>query len=143
MFMRKPSPPAGALFVRLPASAANKLDRAAEVLGMHKKDIVAGLVSRYLEVPDESNVNDSTLLSTGKTVVGFGGHARGSYTFNPYDAPEVMNAEQAGQFLQIGPETVIELADIGKLPGRKLAGAWRFSRTALVEWLSAAPSDKR
>jgi excisionase family DNA binding protein len=54
-----------------------------------------------------------------------------------------LNAEQAGQFLQIKTETVIELADVGKLPGRKLGGEWRFSRTALVAWLSTTPSEKR
>ena len=31
---------------------------------------------------------------------------------------------------------MIELAEAGKLPGRKLGDAWRFSRAALVAWLS-------
>ena len=43
--------PEGALFVRLPATAVGKLDRAAEALGMRKKDLVAGLVSKYVD-PD-------------------------------------------------------------------------------------------
>ena len=43
--MPKKSPPEGALFVRLPAAAVDKLDRAADALGMRKKDLVAGLVS--------------------------------------------------------------------------------------------------
>ena len=64
------------------------------------------------------------------------GPARGSYSFQPYDPPEVMNAEQAGQFLQIDEAVVIEMAESGKLPGRKLGAAWRFSRAALVAWLS-------
>jgi hypothetical protein len=55
-----------------------------------------------------------------------------------------MNAEQAGQFLQIDEKNVIELADGGKLPGRKLGPVWRFSREALVAWLSTpdAPGGK-
>jgi excisionase family DNA binding protein len=112
--MPKKPAPEGALFVRLPAAAADKLDRAAETLGMRKKDIVAGLVTRYVD-PDN----------------------RGSYSFRPYDSPlEVMNARQAAEFLQIEEAVVLELAEAGKLPGRKLGAAWRFSRAALVEWLS-------
>jgi excisionase family DNA binding protein len=112
---KKPAPEA-ALFVRLPAAAVDKLDRAAEASGMRKKDIVASLVTKYVDP------------------------GRGSYSFRPYDQPlqppEVMNAEQAAQFLQIEEAVVLELAEAGKLPGRKLGAAWRFSRAALVEWLS-------
>jgi excisionase family DNA binding protein len=111
--MPKKSPVEGALFVRLPAAAADKLDRAAETLGMRKKDIVANLVTKYVDP------------------------GRGSYSFRPYDQPpEVLNIEQAAEFLQINESVVLELAEAGKLPGRKLGAAWRFSRAALVEWLS-------
>jgi excisionase family DNA binding protein len=120
---RKPAPD-GALFVRLPADAVDKLDRASEALGMRKKDLVANLVSRYVD-PDSRRGLDAL--------------ARGSYSFQPYEPvppPEVMNAEQAGEFLQIDEAVVLELAEAGRLPGRKLGAAWRFSRAALVEWLS-------
>lgn len=113
--MPKKPVPESALFVRLPANAADRLHRAAEEMGMRKKDLVAGLVTRYL---------------------GSAGPAQGSYSFQAYDPPEVMNAEQAGQFLQIEKDVVIELAEAGKLPGRKLGAAWRFSRAALVAWLA-------
>ncbi len=49
--MPRKSSPEGALFVRLPATAVDKLDRAAEALGVRKKDLVAGLVTRYVD-PD-------------------------------------------------------------------------------------------
>src|SRR5215471_10590535 len=100
--MSKKTPPESALFVRLPAEAAEKLDRAAEALRMRKKDIVAGLVSKHLSEP-------------ARTV--------GSYSFQPYesaDPPEVMDPEQAAEFLQIETATVIEMAESGKLPGRRL-----------------------
>jgi excisionase family DNA binding protein len=48
-----------------------------------------------------------------------------------------MNVDQAAQFLQIEAKNVIELAEAGKLPGRKLGPVWRFSREALVAWLAA------
>jgi excisionase family DNA binding protein len=61
----------------------------------------------------------------------------GTYSFQPYEPPEIMNAAQAGQFLQIDEKMVIELAEAGKLPGRKLGPVWRFSREALVAWLAS------
>jgi excisionase family DNA binding protein len=121
--MPKKQPAEGALFVRLPAAAVEKLDRAAETLGMRKKDLVAGLIQR-LGPPSGEPVS---------TV--------GSYSFQSYDPPEVMNALQAAQFLQIDESVVIEMAEAGRLPGRRLGDAWRFSRAALVDWL--AKPEKR
>ena len=124
----------GALYVRLPATAVGKLDRAAEALGMRKKDLVAGLVSKYVD-PDSRR---------GLSALG----ALGAYSFQPYDSPnfspeapaEVLDAAQAGKLLQIGEAVVREMAEAGKLPGRKLGfgpgAVWRFSRAALVAWLS-------
>jgi excisionase family DNA binding protein len=117
--MPKRTSPESALFVRLPVAAAEKLDRAVEALGMRKKDIVAGLVSKHLGEPAQT---------------------LGSYSFHayePFDPPEVMDPEQAAQFLQIEAATVVEMAEAGRLPGRKLGKVWRFSRAALVAWLSA------
>ncbi|HVR64530.1 MAG TPA: helix-turn-helix domain-containing protein [Polyangia bacterium] len=134
--MSKKTSPQGALFVRLPAAAVDKLDRAAEALGMRKKDLVAGLVSKYVDPDSESGRSALGSLSTHKLAGGHGAALQGSYSFQPFEAAEVLNAAQAGQFLQIDEATVIELAEAGELPGRKLAGAWRFSRSALVAWLS-------
>jgi excisionase family DNA binding protein len=134
--MPKKSPPEEALFVRLPAAAVQKLDRAADALGMRKKDLVAGLVSKYVDPDSDRGRSALGALSTHKLTMGFSEPARGSYTFQSYDPPEVLNAEQAAQFLQIKESMVVELAEAGKLPGRKLGDAWRFSRAALVTWLS-------
>ena len=141
--MRKKKAADAALFVRIPTAAIQKLERAAEVLGMRKKDLVAGLVSKYVDPDSDRGLNALGALSPPRLTVGLGESAVGSYSFRPYDPPEVMNAEQAGQFLQIEPAIVIELAYSGKLPGRKLGGVWRFSRAALVAWLSHMPPEKR
>jgi hypothetical protein len=140
--MAKKNSPEGALFVRLPAAAVDKLDRAAEVLGMRKKDLVAGLVSKYVDPDSRRGLDALGSLATHKVTVdvGDGGPTLGSYSFQPYDPPEVMNAEQAGQFLQCDPAVVTEMAEAGKLPGRKLGQVWRFSRAALVAWLSRPES---
>lgn len=48
----------------------------------------------------------------------------------------MLTAEQAGQLLQIPESVVLELAEAGRLPGRKLGAVWRFARAALVDWLA-------
>lgn len=127
--MARKTQPETPLYVKLPQSAVEKLHRAAEELGLPKKDIVAGLVTKYL---------DPLSAPTPTT---------GAYSFRAYDPPEVMTAEQAGQFLQIDERNVVELAEAGKLPGRKLGPVWRFSREAILAWLAAdssdAPKDKK
>jgi excisionase family DNA binding protein len=143
--MSKKTPPETALYVRIPATAVDKLDRAAEALGVHKKDLVAGLVSKYVDPDSRHGLSALGSLSQPRRVtvdLGDPAPTLGSYSFQPYDPPEVMNAEQAGQFLQIDERVVNELAEAGKLPGRKLGNAWRFSRAALVAWL-AGPEQPR
>jgi hypothetical protein len=143
--MPKKTSPDGALFVRLPAAAVDKLDRASEALGMRKKDLIAGLVTRYVDPDSPRGLTALGNMSPRRVSVEMPdpGPSVGSYSFQPYDAappPEVMNAEQAGQFLQIEEQVVIDLAERGKLPGRKLGQVWRFSRAALVAWLAGPES---
>jgi excisionase family DNA binding protein len=139
MLKKRAAEPQGALYVRLPANAVEKLDRAADALGVHKKDLVAGLVSKYVDPDSRHGLSALGALAQPRRVnfeLGDAGPALGSYSFHPYDPPEVLNAEQAGQLLQLEEKLVLELAEAGKLPGRKLGKAWRFSRGALVAWLS-------
>lgn len=137
--MSKKNPPETALYVRLPATAGEKLDRASEVLGIPKKDLVAGLVAKYVD-PDSARGLSAlgSLSQPGKISIDLAnpGPTLGTYSFQPYDPPEVMSAEQAAKLLQIEESLVIELAEAGKLPGRKLGTVWRFSRTALIAWLA-------
>lgn len=143
MAKRLPPEPEGALYVRLPAQAVDKLDRAAEVLGVHKKDLIAGLVSKYVDPDSRRGLSALGALSQPRRVtveLGDAGPTLGSYSFQPYDppdVPEVMNAEQAGQLLQLEEKVVLELAESGRLPGRKLGNVWRFSRAAIIAWLGA------
>ena len=140
MAKRLPPEPDGALYVRLPTQAIDKLDRAAEALGMHKKDLVAGLVAKYVDPDSRKGLTALGALSTprrGALEVGDAGPTLGAYSFQAYDPPEVMNVEQTAQLLQLEPKAVLELAEDGTLPGRKLGTAWRFSRTAVLAWLAA------
>jgi excisionase family DNA binding protein len=134
----KKPPPESALFVRLPANAVEKLHRAAEALGIRKKDLVANLVSKYVDPDTRQGLTALGSLSTRKLALDLGERAQtlGAYSFHAYDPPEVMDLEQAAAFLQVEKATALELAEAGKLPGRKLGKDWRFSRAALVAWLS-------
>jgi excisionase family DNA binding protein len=108
------------LFVRLPATSAEKLNRAAFELKTPKRELVAGLVDRYLGADDVVVGRAATQIS----------------------APDVLTVEQLGELLQIDEKTVRALAAKGELPGRKLGRHWRFSRQAVLEWL-ATPERKR
>lgn len=152
--MPRKNPPETPLYVRLPSAAVEKLDRAADALGMHKKDLVAELVTRYVDPEDQRSMSalGSSSMSSMSSMSSAprpafsssaGGPSFGSYSFRPYEAPEIMSAEQAGQFLQLDEKTVLQLAEAGELPGKRLGVAWRFSREALVAWLSAPSGGKR
>ena len=141
---RKP-PAESALYVRIPAAAIDRLRRAAETLGVHQKDLVASLVSKYVDPDSPRGLDALGSLSQPRRVtveMNDPSPTLGSYSFQPYDPPEpppppeVMSAEQAARFLQVEEAVIIELAEAGELPGRKLGRAWRFSRAALVAWLS-------
>ena len=137
-----PKKPETPLYVRIPSEAGDKLDRAAEALGVHKKDLVAGLVSEYVDPDSKKGLSALGALSQRINNRAAGGFEVGTYSFQPFDPPEVMSPEQAAAFLQIDVKNVIELAEGGKLPGRKLGPVWRFSREAIVTWLST-PEQKR
>ena len=139
MSRRPPPEPEGALYVRLPAAAVDKLDRASQALGIHKKDLVAGLVSKYVDPDSRRGLSALGALSQPRRVtveLGENGPTLGAYSFQPHDPPEVMNAEQAAEFLQLEVRIVLELAEAGELPGRKVGTVWRFSRAAVLAWLS-------
>lgn len=141
---RPPVEPEGALYVRLPANAVDKLDRASQALGIHKKDLVAGLVSKYVDPDTRRGLSALGELSQPRRVtveLGTDGPTLGAYSFHPYDAPEVMDAVQTAELLQLDEKTVLELAESGELPGRKLGTQWRFSRSAVLAWL-AAPGQR-
>jgi excisionase family DNA binding protein len=70
----------------------------------------------------------ASMLSDGRPTLG-------SYTYQASEPPEVLDLEQAGELLKISAGVVRELAEAGKMPGRKLGGEWRFARAALLAWL--------
>ena len=60
----------------------------------------------------------------------------------PPPLPDVLTPAQAAAFLQVAVEVVVQEADGGRLPGRKLGADWRFSRSAITAWL-ATPAEPK
>jgi excisionase family DNA binding protein len=141
----------GALYVKLPAQAVDKLDRAADALGVHKKDLVAGLITRHVDPDSEQSLQAVDEMSNPRrfapdttprplTTDDLRGPSptMGVYAFRPYESgppPEIMTVEQTAELLQVEMSVVLELAEGGELPGRRVGSTWRFSRQAVIEWL--------
>ncbi len=58
------------------------------------------------------------------------------------DEPEILNPQEAAEFLRVSLLTVQRQAKAGRLPGRRIGKQWRFSRTVLLEWLAAGPEPQ-
>lgn len=53
---------------------------------------------------------------------------------------DILNLEQAVEFLGVSEKTLIKLLREESVPARKLGREWRFSRDALIRWLAAGNS---
>lgn len=63
-------------------------------------------------------------------------------------SPEILTTAQAAALLQLPTKRVSIMASRNQIPGRKLAGAWRFHRSQLIafirgEWSPPAPKVGR
>lgn len=128
-----------ALFVRLTAAQAERLDRAASALPAHKKDLIGGLVETYVDPSSEAGLDRLREITSQRRVVvdmGSDSPVVGHAEFRPVPPLEVLDAAQAAELLSVEEAAIVELAEGGELPGRQIGGAWRFSRAALLAWLS-------
>jgi excisionase family DNA binding protein len=125
-----------ALFVRLPDDQARLLDRAATVVSAHKKDLISGLVARHVD-PDTLRAiaaaggSRRVVVETQDT-----GLQRGFGFFTPSAPADVLDEKGAAELLDVDVDTILALAEQGELPGRSIAGHWRFARQALLDWLA-------
>jgi excisionase family DNA binding protein len=132
-----------ALFVRLTAEQANRLDRAAAAVPAHKKDLIGGLVERYVDPSSPAGVQalrELTATRPRRVTVDLGseGLVVGHHEFRPAPPLDVLSAAQAAELLAVEETAIVELAERGELPGRRIGDAWRFSRSALLAWLGAS-----
>src|SRR3954451_7728831 len=116
------------LYVRIPQSHAEKLDRAAFELKVPKQDLIAGLVEDMKIAPGFTRRRTEVVEVDDNVSVG-------RASFLPYEPPEVLTLPLAADLLQVDEDVVVRMAEAGDLPGRKLGDEWRFSRIALIEWL--------
>src|SRR3954453_1572284 len=135
-----------ALFVRLSAEQAGRLERAAAAVPAHKKDLIGGLVERYVHPESPHGGAPLRELTAGtsaprprRVTVDLGASAPviGHHDFRPAPLPEVLDLTQAAELLAVEESALRELAERGELPGRRIGDAWRFSRSAILAWLSA------
>ena len=104
------------LYVRLPAPDADRLDAVAATTGKSKRQLVSEAVRGHL---------DGDELTVGRVAL----------RENPI---AVMTLAEAAEFLRLDESTVQRSAEQGELPGRCIAGEWRFAHSALLAWLSGA-----
>jgi len=58
----------------------------------------------------------------------------GRHSFRAYEG-DVLALEGVAELLGAEPEQIAALAESGDLPGRRIGGAWRFARGAVLERL--------
>jgi excisionase family DNA binding protein len=147
---RTPPSPHAALYVRLPADEARKLDRASHAVGAPKKDLVAGLVARYVDPDSPDGLAALRLLGAEapgalprRVVVEQDDRdlVVGHHAFRPADVPDVLTPAQVAELLQVDEDAVLALAEEGRLPGRRIGAQWRFARAAVVAWLSGTGDE--
>jgi len=134
-----------ALYVRIPTDQARRLDRAAFELQRSKQDLVAGLLARYVDPSSPASLEALRALSGPLDADGARitleppaqGLTLGRHDFRPDPVAEVLTLADAAELLQVEEAAVARLAEGGELPGRRIGGEWRFTRQAILDWLSA------
>jgi excisionase family DNA binding protein len=105
--------PRKALFVRLAPAETDRLDQAVAATGKTKRQLVTEAVRAHLT--DDGLVIGRVALRE--------------------DPDEVLTPAEAARLLKLDEPALIDAAARGELPGRRLAGEWRFSRAGLLAWL--------
>ena len=120
-----------ALYVRIPSAEAEKLHRAADVLGRPKRELITRLVAQF-DPADPVWTHEVA----GPQVAAQADWAVGQHSFRPAAEMEILTPAQLAGLLQVDEEVVVELAEKRELPGRKVGEEWRFSREAILAWLA-------
>jgi excisionase family DNA binding protein len=63
-------------------------------------------------------------------------------TPNPMPDREILNIDGAAAFLGVSIKTFSKVLREGDVPGRKVGREWKFSRQALIDWVSARTSSE-
>ncbi len=121
-------PDTTALFVRIPEAQARALDRLAFESGRSKQAVVSDLLSHSMGGAQPAEARPLRGREPEPLV--------GWHSFRAYES-DVLTLEGVAELLAVEPTVIAELASSGELLGRRIGGAWRFARSAVLEWLAA------
>src|ERR671934_553214 len=107
-----------AIFVRIPSTEADKLHRAANVLGAPKRELITRLVAQYV---DPENPATLSRLGGAESEISVG-----RAWFRPAEELEILTPAQLAGLLQVEEATVIGMAERKEIPARKVGEEWRF-----------------
>lgn len=146
------------LFVRLSVEQAERLDRAVAAIDARKKDVVSGLIDAHVDPDSPAGLEALRTLAglgRGELVPAAAPGTTAAHAAAPVasgdpqlglddPARPILTPAGAAALLGVRAVDVLELAEHGDLPGRRVAGQWRFARTALIEWIAGGqPSSQR
>jgi excisionase family DNA binding protein len=126
-----------ALYVRIPTAEAEKLHRAADVLRSSKRELITRLVAHF---DPEDPV--WTREVAGPLPGAQAEWSVGQHSFQPAAELEILTPAQLAGLLQVEEEIVVELAEKGELPARKVGEEWRFARSAILAWLGEEAAEE-
>ncbi len=126
------------LYVRLSADPNRRLERAVAVLGKSKRQLVEEAVTRHLG--DDGLVTGRDGLVIGHASVR---EYQPASSGPRADAHEVLTLEEAAALLRVDQADLDAAAGRSEVPGRQIAGTWRFSRAALLRWLQPDKLEPR
>ena len=55
---------------------------------------------------------------------------------------EILNLQEAADFLGVSSKTFQKVLRSGDVPGRKVGREWKFSRQALLDWIGSGRSSQ-
>jgi excisionase family DNA binding protein len=120
-----PDPADTALFVRIPQAQARALDRLAFETRRPKRAVVSDMLGSYIDGRRIPAVHADE-------------PALGWHSFRATQS-DVLTLEGVAELLEVEPELIVELAEKGELPGRRIGGEWRFARAGVLAWLALVP----
>jgi nitrogen PTS system EIIA component len=85
--------------------------------------------------PDDRNTLSSPARLDCSKACDFIRVVRRSLTYNMPMSQDDYDVDRLAEYLHMMPAAVLKLAERGKLPGRRVAGQWRFSAAEVHHWL--------
>jgi excisionase family DNA binding protein len=98
-----------ALFVRVPAATASRLEEVVRAAGRSKQDLVTDFIDLQLNARDGVSSKDAS--------------------------GDILTSEEVCAFLRIDMAAVEERLHAGDIPARRFGVEWRFSKAAILRWL--------